>query len=105
MKENVELVRKATDAFNSGGAEAMLPFYAADVVWYPFPGSVIRWCTTTSMAQYLLCLAPSDSTPVVVRKQGARQARRARSAGAPLCSATSTPSHPAVSRGAACNSL
>jgi ketosteroid isomerase-like protein len=36
-QENVELVRKATDAFNSGGAEAMLPFYAEDVVWYPFP--------------------------------------------------------------------
>ena len=35
--ENVELARKATDAFNSGGAEAMLPFYAEDVVWYPFP--------------------------------------------------------------------
>ena len=37
MKENAELVSKATDAFNSGGAEAMLPFYAEDVVWYPFP--------------------------------------------------------------------
>jgi ketosteroid isomerase-like protein len=35
-QENVELVRKATDAWNSGGAEAVLPFYTEDVVWYPF---------------------------------------------------------------------
>jgi ketosteroid isomerase-like protein len=36
-QENVELVRKATEAWNSGGVEAVLPFYSEDVVWYPFP--------------------------------------------------------------------
>ena len=33
----MELVRKATEAWNSGGVEAVLPFYSEDVVWYPFP--------------------------------------------------------------------
>ena len=35
-QENVVLVRKATDSWNSGGVEAVLPFYTEDVVWYPF---------------------------------------------------------------------
>ena len=34
---NVEVVRKAVDAWNSGGVEAVLAFYPEDVVWYPFP--------------------------------------------------------------------
>jgi ketosteroid isomerase-like protein len=33
--ENVELVRKAFEAFKSGGMEAVLPFYAPNVVCYP----------------------------------------------------------------------
>jgi hypothetical protein len=37
--ENVEIVRKATGAWNSGGVEATLEFYPDDVVWYPFPDS------------------------------------------------------------------
>ncbi len=36
-QENVEVVRKAVDAWNSGGVEAVLAFYPEDVVWYPFP--------------------------------------------------------------------
>jgi ketosteroid isomerase-like protein len=32
---NVELVRKAFEAFKSGGMESVLPFYAPDVVCYP----------------------------------------------------------------------
>jgi ketosteroid isomerase-like protein len=32
---NVDLVRKAFVAFKSGGMEAVLPFYAQDVVCYP----------------------------------------------------------------------
>ncbi len=38
-QENVELVRKATEAWDSGGVEATLQFYPEDVVWYPFPDS------------------------------------------------------------------
>ena len=34
---NVEVVREAVDAWNSGGVEAVLAFYPEDVVWYPFP--------------------------------------------------------------------
>jgi ketosteroid isomerase-like protein len=37
--ENAEIVRKATEAWNSGGVEAMLEFYPDDAVWYPFPDS------------------------------------------------------------------
>src|SRR5215210_2308990 len=33
---DVELVRKATNSWNSGGVEALLSFYTEDVVWYPF---------------------------------------------------------------------
>ena len=36
-QEHVELVRRAGDAWNSGGIEALLEFYPEDVVWYPFP--------------------------------------------------------------------
>ena len=36
-QENVEFMRKAVDAWNSGGVEAILPLYPEDVVWYPFP--------------------------------------------------------------------
>ena len=36
-QENVEVVRKLADAWNSGGVEALLAFYPEDVVWYPFP--------------------------------------------------------------------
>jgi ketosteroid isomerase-like protein len=38
-EENVEIVRKPTEAWNSGGVEATLKFYPEDVVWYPFPDS------------------------------------------------------------------
>jgi ketosteroid isomerase-like protein len=38
-QENVELVRKAVDAWNSDGVEGVLAFYTEDVVWYPFPDS------------------------------------------------------------------
>ena len=34
-EENVEIVRRAFEAFRSGGMEAVLPFYAPDVVCYP----------------------------------------------------------------------
>lgn len=34
---NVELVRKAFEAYNVGGIGALLPFLASDVVWYPAP--------------------------------------------------------------------
>jgi ketosteroid isomerase-like protein len=38
-QENVEIVRRAFDAFSVGGIEALLPFYPPDVVWY----SVAEW--------------------------------------------------------------
>jgi len=38
-EENVQLVRRATEAWNTGGIEALLPFYPEDVLWYPFPGA------------------------------------------------------------------
>jgi ketosteroid isomerase-like protein len=31
----VELVRKAFEAYRTGGIEALLPFYAPDIVWFP----------------------------------------------------------------------
>jgi ketosteroid isomerase-like protein len=31
---NVEIVRRAFEAYNAGGVEAVLPFYAADVILY-----------------------------------------------------------------------
>jgi ketosteroid isomerase-like protein len=37
--ENVDVARKATDAWNSGGIEGVLEFSAEDAVWYPFPGT------------------------------------------------------------------
>jgi ketosteroid isomerase-like protein len=36
-QQNVEIVRNTTDSWNSGGVEALLPFYCKDVVWYAFP--------------------------------------------------------------------
>ena len=33
--ENVELVRKALEAFATGGVEAALPFLSPGVAWYP----------------------------------------------------------------------
>jgi ketosteroid isomerase-like protein len=33
--ENVEIVRSAFQAFNTGGVEAALPFFTPDLVWYP----------------------------------------------------------------------
>jgi ketosteroid isomerase-like protein len=36
-QENVEFMRKAVEAWNSEGVEAILPLYPEDVVWYPFP--------------------------------------------------------------------
>ncbi len=36
-EENVELVRRAEEAWNTGGIDDLLPFYPEDVVWYPFP--------------------------------------------------------------------
>jgi ketosteroid isomerase-like protein len=33
-QENVELVRKAFEAHRTGGIEAVLPFYAPDIVFY-----------------------------------------------------------------------
>jgi uncharacterized protein len=38
-QENMELVRKGFEAFNVGGIEALLPFYAPDTVWY----SLAEW--------------------------------------------------------------
>ncbi len=37
-QENVELVRKATNAGNAGGLAATLPFYSEDAVWYNVSG-------------------------------------------------------------------
>jgi ketosteroid isomerase-like protein len=34
-QENVALVRTALAACSAGGVEAVLPFYAPDVVWFP----------------------------------------------------------------------
>jgi ketosteroid isomerase-like protein len=36
-QENVELVRRVVEAHNAGGAEAMLPYMADDVLWHPVP--------------------------------------------------------------------
>jgi ketosteroid isomerase-like protein len=36
-QENVDIFRRAADAWNSGGVEAILAFNPEDVVWYPFP--------------------------------------------------------------------
>ena len=36
-QENVDVLRKAADALNSGGVEALLQFFPEDVVLYPFP--------------------------------------------------------------------
>ena len=36
---NVELVRRAVDAWNSEGVEPLLEFYPEDVIWFPFPDS------------------------------------------------------------------
>jgi ketosteroid isomerase-like protein len=36
-EENLELVKRIQAAFAAGGIEATLPFFAADVVAYPFP--------------------------------------------------------------------
>jgi len=36
-QENVDVLRKAADAWNAGGVEAVLEFCPEDVVWYPFP--------------------------------------------------------------------
>jgi ketosteroid isomerase-like protein len=36
-QENVDVLRKAADALNSGGVEALLDFFPEDVVLYPFP--------------------------------------------------------------------
>ena len=36
-QENVDVLRKAADAWNAGGVEALLEFCPEDVVWYPFP--------------------------------------------------------------------
>ena len=35
-QENVELLRRAWDAVNSG-VDVMLPFFPEDCIWYPFP--------------------------------------------------------------------
>src|SRR6478672_4701331 len=37
-QENVELVRRALEAFATGGTNAMLAFYAPDCIVYPIPG-------------------------------------------------------------------
>ena len=34
-QENVEIVRKSSEALNTGGIEAALPFFAEDVLVYP----------------------------------------------------------------------
>jgi ketosteroid isomerase-like protein len=36
-QENVEIARGIVDAWNAGGAEALLRFCPDDVVWHPFP--------------------------------------------------------------------
>ena len=40
-EENVELLRRATEAWNSDGIEGMLRFYPEDVIWYPFPDAPV----------------------------------------------------------------
>ena len=52
-QEHVELVRRAGDAWNSGGIEALLEFYPEDVVWYPFrmrPRAPVGFTATTESA-------------------------------------------------------
>jgi len=36
-EENLEILRAAVEAWNSGGTDEMLAFYPEDVIWYPFP--------------------------------------------------------------------
>jgi hypothetical protein len=36
-EENIEVVGKIIRGWNSGGLDAILPFWPEDVVWYPFP--------------------------------------------------------------------
>jgi ketosteroid isomerase-like protein len=36
-EENVGIVRRTFEAFETGGFDAMLPFYPEDVVWHPAP--------------------------------------------------------------------
>jgi ketosteroid isomerase-like protein len=36
-QENVEIVRRAVEAFGVGGIEAVVSLTPEDVVWYPFP--------------------------------------------------------------------
>ena len=36
-EENVEIVRRAYEAFAEAGVEAVMPMFAPDVVMYPFP--------------------------------------------------------------------
>ena len=38
-QENVQIVRKATEAWNSEGVELLLESYTEDVIWFPFPDS------------------------------------------------------------------
>lgn len=40
-QENVELVRRVAEAWNSGGIDALLRFFPDDVIWYPFPDAPI----------------------------------------------------------------
>lgn len=35
-QEHVELVRRAVEAWNTEGVEALVHFYTDDVIWYPF---------------------------------------------------------------------
>jgi ketosteroid isomerase-like protein len=35
--ENVETVRRAVEAWNSQGVDALVEFYTEDVIWLPFP--------------------------------------------------------------------
>jgi ketosteroid isomerase-like protein len=38
-QQNVDATRRAAEAWNSGGIEAILQFYSEDAIWYPFPDS------------------------------------------------------------------
>jgi ketosteroid isomerase-like protein len=41
-QENVEVVRKAIDAFNRGSVDVWLRFLSPDVVTVPLPASAVR---------------------------------------------------------------
>ena len=81
-QENVELVRRAYEAWNEGGAEATQEFWADDVEWHDPPNlpdsRVVRG--RTAVAGYLTdqvsVVGDMKVTPVDVRTRGATVALR-----------------------------